>query len=126
MRRTNGANRAANQSDVLARAVQTLSPDAAPASGAPLNPPAREATMSSRILFSTIATATLLAAAPAFAAEGSSKQQCSCCSDGSMHDTDHPLREGAAQQKQKASTERAAQPSPKQDDPDVRNQSWGG
>jgi hypothetical protein len=84
--------------------------------------------MLKRMLFSTIAAAGLLTAAPAFAAEGASKQPCSCCSDGSIHDVDHPLRQGSAQRKEekKASTERAQQPSPKQDDPNVRNQSWGG
>lgn len=81
--------------------------------------------MFSRILFSTIA-ASLLTAAPAFAAEGASKQQCSCCSDGSIHDVDHPLREAQEAQKQKGSPERAAQARTADDDPDVRNQSWGG
>lgn len=80
--------------------------------------------MFSRILFSTFAAATLLTAAPALAAEGSSKQQCSCCSDGSVHETDHPLREEAKQKA--ASRDRAAQPSLADDDPYVRNQSWGG
>ena len=83
--------------------------------------------MFNRILFSTIAAATLLTAAPALAAEGgTSKQPCSCCSDGSIHDVDHPLRQG---QKQKSSDERKAQPSTNQEspnNPDVRNQSWGG
>ena len=47
-----------------------------------------------RILFTTAAAATLLAAAPAFAAEAApSKQPCSCCSDGSVHGTDHRVRE---------------------------------
>ena len=50
--------------------------------------------MFNRILFSTIAAAALLTAAPAFAADnGASKQPCSCCSDGSMHGTDHRVRE---------------------------------
>lgn len=63
--------------------------------------------MFNRILFSTIAAATLLTAAPALAAEGStSKQPCSCCSDGSIHATDHATREA---NKQKAS-ESANQP----------------
>jgi hypothetical protein len=80
--------------------------------------------MFNRILFSTIAAATLLTAAPALAAEGStSKQSCSCCSDGSIHDTDHPLRQG---QKQNASDERKAQPRTTEESPDVRNQSFGG
>jgi hypothetical protein len=80
--------------------------------------------MFSRIAFSTFAAATLLTAAPAFAAEGASKQQCSCCSDGSVHGIDHPLREEARQKN--TSTERAPQPRTTDDDPDVRNQSWGG
>ena len=80
--------------------------------------------MFSRILFSTFAVATLLTAVPTFAAEGASKQQCSCCSDGSVHETDHPLRQEALQKK--ASTERAPQPGTTEDDPYVRNQSWGG
>jgi hypothetical protein len=108
----------------LARAVQILLSDAAPASGAP--PTTRrheEEVMFSRILFSTIA-ASLLTAAPAFAAEAATVQQCSCCSDGSIHDVDHPLREQAPQKK--TSTERASQPRTTEDDPDVRNQSWGG
>jgi len=50
--------------------------------------------MLNRILFSTLAAAALLTAAPAFAADdGASKQPCSCCSDGSMHGTDHHVRE---------------------------------
>jgi hypothetical protein len=50
--------------------------------------------MFNRILFSTLAAAALLTAAPAFAADdGASKQLCSCCSDGSMHGTDHRVRE---------------------------------
>jgi hypothetical protein len=49
--------------------------------------------MFNRILFSTLAAAALLTAAPAFAADnGASKQPCSCCSDGSVHSTDHHLR----------------------------------
>jgi hypothetical protein len=50
--------------------------------------------MFNRILFSTLAAAALLTAAPAFAADnGASKQPCSCCSDGSMHDVEHHMRE---------------------------------
>jgi hypothetical protein len=50
--------------------------------------------MFNRILFSTLAAAALLASAPAFAADnGASKQPCSCSSDGSMHGTDHRVRE---------------------------------
>jgi hypothetical protein len=80
--------------------------------------------MFNRILFSTLAAATLLTAAPALAAEGStSKQPCSCCSDGSIHDVDHPVRQG---QSQKGSDERKAQPRTAGENPDVRNQSWGG
>jgi hypothetical protein len=80
--------------------------------------------MFSRILFSTIAAATLLTAAPTLAADGgASNQPCSCCSDGSNHDVDHALREA---QKQKGSAERKAEPRTNQENPDVRNQSWGG
>lgn len=80
--------------------------------------------MFSRILFSTIAAATLLTAAPALAAEGgASKQPCSCCSDGSIHDVDHPLRQG---QKAKDTSDRNAQARTADENPDVRNQSWGG
>lgn len=79
--------------------------------------------MLSRILFSTIAAATLLVAAPALAAEGTSKQQCSCCSDGSVHETDHPLREEAQQARDSMDT---AAPGTTEDDPFVRNQSFGG
>ena len=80
--------------------------------------------MFNRILCSTIAAATLLTAAPALAATGStSTQPCSCCSDGSIHDVDHPLRMG---EKQSAPAERKAQPRPSEESPDVRNQSWGG
>jgi hypothetical protein len=50
--------------------------------------------MFNRILVSTLAAAALLTAAPAFAADdGASKQPCSCCSDGSVHGTDHRVRE---------------------------------
>jgi hypothetical protein len=47
-----------------------------------------------RILSSTAAAAAILAAAPTFAEEAAPKEQpCSCCSDGSIHQVDHPLRE---------------------------------
>jgi hypothetical protein len=75
-----------------------------------------------RLLFTTAAAATLLAAAPAFAAEtAASKQPCSCCSDGSMHGVDHPLREA---QKQKAAERKAQQRN--DEDPAVRNGFFGG
>jgi hypothetical protein len=82
--------------------------DAAPASGV-RNQTRRhrqeEEYMFKRILFSTLAAAALLTAAPAFAADkGASKQPCSCCSDGSVHSTDHHVRE--AQQKNAASENR--------------------
>lgn len=69
--------------------------------------------MPSRILFSAVAAATLLAAAPALAGDKPSQDECSCCSDGSVHESDHRVREQRA--------EPAAVESP-----DVRNQSWGG
>jgi hypothetical protein len=74
-----------------------------------------------RILFTTAAAATLLAAAPALAAEHADAKTppCSCCSDGSNHGTDHMLRE----QNAKAS---ATQQPAQSDDPYVRNQSFGG
>jgi hypothetical protein len=51
-----------------------------------------------RILVTTTAAVALLAAAPAFAAETtSSKKPCSCCSDGSNHEIDHPLRDAKKQ-----------------------------
>jgi hypothetical protein len=78
-----------------------------------------------RFLFAT-AAATLLAAAPAFAAEhpGAKKDACSCCSDGSMHQTDHAQRERGATTKD--ATSHAAQQPAGADDPYVRNQSFGG
>jgi hypothetical protein len=79
--------------------------------------------MFKRIVFSTIAAASLVAAAPAFAAEGPSTKPCSCCSDGSIHDVDHPLRQGA---EQKRPDERKAQQRTTDEDPSVRNQSFGG
>lgn len=69
--------------------------------------------MFSRILFSAVAAVTLLSAAPALAKEKPSKGECSCCSDGSVHETDHRLREQR--------TEPAAVESP-----DVASPSWGG
>jgi hypothetical protein len=75
-----------------------------------------------RILFASSAAAALLAAAPAFAAEAPSKQPCSCCSDGSIHDVDHALRH----QGQKAASEREAQLRSADENPDLRNQSFGG
>lgn len=74
-----------------------------------------------RILFTTAAAATLLAAAPAFAAERTEAktQPCSCCSDGSMHQADHKVRE---QNAKPSTTQQPAQ----SDDPYVRNQSFGG
>lgn len=75
--------------------------------------------MFSRILFSTVAAATLLTAAPTLAADrGASKDQCSCCSDGSIHESDHEMRLENAQ--------RTAQPPATEEDVDVRNMSWGG
>jgi hypothetical protein len=79
--------------------------------------------MFDRILFSAIAAATLLYAAPVFASEAASNQQCSCCSDGSIHDVDHPLREA---KEQKASPERSSEQPDSSDDPFIRNQSFGG
>jgi hypothetical protein len=74
-----------------------------------------------RILFITAAAATLLGAAPAFAAENPKHDACSCCSDGSMHQTDHKLREQNASK----DSSLAAQPT-QSDDPNIRNQSFGG
>jgi hypothetical protein len=81
--------------------------------------------MFSRILFSAFAAATLLAAAPAFAADDrASKKQCSCCSDdGSIHEFDHPAREA---QQRKGSPDLGAQQGADDEDPFVRNQSFGG
>lgn len=79
-----------------------------------------------RILFTTTAAATLLAAAPAFAAEhaDAKTQPCSCCSDGSIHDVDHPMREG---QKQKAASERKSAPAASDELNSLnRAESWGG
>jgi hypothetical protein len=60
-----------------------------------------------RILFSTAAAAALLAAGPAFAAEtAQSKEQCSCCSDGSNHDMEHRAR--AEAQKRNAAAPRSS------------------
>jgi hypothetical protein len=87
------------------------------------SPAGTEVTMIRRILFTTAAAAALLAAAPAFAADDAashSHSQCSCCSDGSNHATDHALREG-----NKKRVERAAQPKT-EEDPFVRNMSYGG
>jgi hypothetical protein len=67
--------------------------------------------------------ATLLTAAPALAVDGGPKQPCSCCSDGSAHEVDHGLREEAMQKK--ASTDRAAA-STQEEDPFIRNHSFGG
>ena len=74
-----------------------------------------------RFLFTTAAAATLLAAAPAFAAEHTEAktQPCSCCSDGSMHHTDHMLH-----QMQKAPAEPVGHPAVSSD-PFLRNQSSG-
>jgi hypothetical protein len=75
-----------------------------------------------RILFTAAAAAALLAAAPVLAAEGTtSKTPCSCCSDGSNHATDHAIREGHMHK----TGDRVAQPK-RDDDVNVRNQSWGG
>jgi hypothetical protein len=71
-----------------------------------------------RFLFTTAAAATLLAAAPAFAAEHTEAktQPCSCCSDGSMHHPDHMLHHA-----QKAPGVRAGSPAVSSD-PFLRNQ----
>lgn len=84
-----------------------------------------------RIVFTT-AAATLLAAAPAFAAEHANPktQPCNCCSDGSVHGIDHLLR-----QTQKAPAVRTGDPAAAADpylqnqnaaDPFVRNNAFGG
>ena len=91
--------------------------------------------MFSRILFSTMAAATLLAATPALATESTkgntkptsstertSNLPCSSCSDGSMHDSDLRAREEAA----KKMTECPPTPRADSDDPYIRNQSFGG
>jgi hypothetical protein len=75
-----------------------------------------------RILFTT-AAATLLAATPAFAADAPAKQPCSCCSDGSNHDVDHPLRQGT---NRKAEKEHKANSRNVVADPDQWNGSFGG
>lgn len=74
-----------------------------------------------RILFTAAAAATLLAAAPVLAAEhgDAGNPPCSCCSDGSMHQPDHKVRE----QNAKPST---TQQPVRSDDPYLRNQSFGG
>jgi hypothetical protein len=85
-----------------------------------------------RILITSAAAATLLTAAPVFAAEhaDAKNQPCSCCSDGSMHHPDHMLR-----QTQKAPVARTGRPAvssdpflqnESSDDAFVRNNSFGG
>ena len=70
-----------------------------------------------RILFSTAAAAALLAAGPAFAAEtAQSKEQCSCCSDGSNHGMDHHTREAAPKKE-------TARPTAQEKDAAIRMQS---
>ncbi len=77
-----------------------------------------------RILFTSATAAALLTAVPAFAAEHADARTtpCSCCSDGSMHEVDHPIHEG---QKQKASYERRSAPAAA-DELNAQNQSFGG
>ena len=79
--------------------------------------------MLSRTLLFAVTAATLLTATPTLAA-GSSPwgKQCDCCSDGSSHDVDHPLRHG----RDKSHPDHASQPRTTDDNPDVRNQSFGG
>ncbi len=76
-----------------------------------------------RILFSTLAAATLLTAAPALAAEKAEPrpQPCSCCSDGSDHATEHPMREG-----NKAAEKAKAQKQAPEVDPFTANGEFGG
>lgn len=72
--------------------------------------------MLKRILFSSLAAAALLSAAPAFAAGVAREERCACCSDGSSHEADHRATERAAERAQPAGEE----------DPFIRNQSFGG
>jgi hypothetical protein len=79
--------------------------------------------MFSRILLSTAAAAALLGAAPALAAdEGAARATAECCCPpGGMHHGEGD-RAGARQQPRRDVPEQRAE----SDDPDVRNQSWGG
>jgi hypothetical protein len=70
-----------------------------------------------RILFTTAAAAALFAAAPAFAAETApSKEQCSCCSDGSNHAMDHRAHQAAPKKE-------TARPTAQEEDAAIRMQS---
>ena len=77
--------------------------------------------MLGRILISTAAAAALLVATPALAAEGAWEKQCDCCSDGSIHDVDHPLRKA----RERASLPDPAGTSVTDADRNARHQSSG-
>jgi len=85
-----------------------------------------------RILFTTAAAATLLAASPAFAAEhaDAKHQQCSCGSDGSMHRGHHAVRETNRAPTARAGLAAASSDPFLQnqgsDDAFIRNNSFGG
>lgn len=83
-----------------------------------------------RALYVTAVAAALLAAAPAIAADqvDTNHLPCSCCSDGSMHQTDHPIhRTDRVIRGHTASKDASRAAPPRQsDDPYVRNQSFGG
>jgi hypothetical protein len=88
--------------------------------------------MIDRILFSSLAAAALLTAAPTFAADGASNQPRSCCSNESMHGVDHHMRgaqhpmHGIDHCVREAQQKPAAQARATEENPDIRNQSFGG
>jgi hypothetical protein len=97
------------------------------------NSPAPRGIMTNRILFSSLAAAALLTAAPTFAADdGPSNQPRSCCSNESMHGVGHHMRgaqhpmHGSDHCVREAQQKPAAQARATEENPDIRNQSFGG
>jgi hypothetical protein len=78
--------------------------------------------MSSRILLSAVAAAALLGVAPTLAAEDPAPREgaACCCPQGPMHERHHARAELQPDPRRDAA-QRA-----ESDDPDVRNQSYGG
>ncbi len=84
--------------------------------------------MFTRILSSTLAAAALVTAAPALAADGAApatSHECSCCSDPSAMRRHHEATR-ATDREQAAPASAKSAPRTGDEDPSVRNQSFGG
>ena len=117
----------------MARRVQSLASDAAPASGAPTKLPAPKGKlMFRRILITAVATGALLAAAPALAEQSNKEvepqRHPACCERVAMHSHEQKARADRMPAKESAEeTSRAATRLPAPRDDEFRpNPYWNG